>query len=399
MMTIVVDAEEKFGVADPRRRVKNLSTVGDAVSYIEKARADPRSSTVHGPTWPAIARNDTSDDRPPRVVVTGLGATTPLGGDVASTWAACWPAGPGSRSLTEDWVEHAAGAASLPGGGRPVRGAGRVAGPAARPVRPVRARRRPGGLGGRRRRRRGIDRERLGVVVATGIGGVTTLLAPTTCSRRRAPAGSADDRADADAERPGRAGRASTSAPAPGCTPRSAPAPPAPRRSRYGVDMIRSGRADVVVAGGTEAAIHPLPMAGFAAMQALSTRNDEPERASRPYDKGRDGFVLGEGAGVAGARGAEHAAARGATHLRRDRRRRHHLRRPPHGAAATRSGAARPGPCRWRSQRRRADRRRRRAHQRARHLHPGRRHRRGAAPSANALGDAADGVRHRPPSR
>jgi 3-oxoacyl-[acyl-carrier-protein] synthase II len=65
----------------------------------------------------------------------------------------------------------------------------------------------------------------------------------------------------------------------------------------YGAEMIRTGRADVVVAGGTEAAIHALPIAGFAAMQALSTRNDEPQLASRPYDTGRDGFVLGEGAG------------------------------------------------------------------------------------------------------
>jgi 3-oxoacyl-[acyl-carrier-protein] synthase II len=81
----------------------------------------------------------------------------------------------------------------------------------------------------------------------------------------------------------------------------------------YAVDMIRSGRADVVAAGGTEAAIHPLPLAGFAAMQALSTRNDEPERASRPYDKGRDGFVLGEGAGVLVLETLEHALARGAT--------------------------------------------------------------------------------------
>jgi 3-oxoacyl-[acyl-carrier-protein] synthase II len=79
------------------------------------------------------------------------------------------------------------------------------------------------------------------------------------------------------------------------------------------VDMIRSGRADVVAAGGTEAAIHVLPLAGFAAMQALSTRNDEPERASRPYDKGRDGFVLGEGAGVLVLETLEHARARGAT--------------------------------------------------------------------------------------
>jgi 3-oxoacyl-[acyl-carrier-protein] synthase II len=81
----------------------------------------------------------------------------------------------------------------------------------------------------------------------------------------------------------------------------------------YAVDMIRGGRADIVVAGGTEAAIHPLNMAAFAQMQALSTRNDEPERASRPYDKGRDGFVLGEGAGVLVLETLEHARARGAT--------------------------------------------------------------------------------------
>jgi 3-oxoacyl-[acyl-carrier-protein] synthase II len=77
--------------------------------------------------------------------------------------------------------------------------------------------------------------------------------------------------------------------------------------------MIRSGRADIAVAGGTEAAVHPLPISGFAAMQALSTRNDEPERASRPYDKGRDGFVLGEGAAVIVLEEYESAKARGAT--------------------------------------------------------------------------------------
>ena len=66
----------------------------------------------------------------------------------------------------------------------------------------------------------------------------------------------------------------------------------------YGIDMIRSGRADIVLAGGTEAAIMELNIGAFAAMRALSLRNDEPERASRPFDKGRDGFVLGEGAGM-----------------------------------------------------------------------------------------------------
>jgi 3-oxoacyl-[acyl-carrier-protein] synthase II len=79
-----------------------------------------------------------------------------------------------------------------------------------------------------------------------------------------------------------------------------------------GLDIIRSGRADVVVAGGTEAVIHPLPFAGFAAMRAMSTRNDEPEKASRPWDKGRDGFVFGEGAGAVVLERADHAAARGA---------------------------------------------------------------------------------------
>jgi len=80
----------------------------------------------------------------------------------------------------------------------------------------------------------------------------------------------------------------------------------------YGMEMIRSGRADVVVAGGTEAPIHPLHLAAFASMRALSLRNDEPERASRPYDKGRDGFVLGEGAGAVVLESAQHAARRGA---------------------------------------------------------------------------------------
>lgn len=80
----------------------------------------------------------------------------------------------------------------------------------------------------------------------------------------------------------------------------------------YGIEMIRCGRADVVVAGGTEAPIHPLNIAGFAAMRALSTRNYEPQRASRPFDKGRDGFVIAEGAGVVVLELARHAAARGA---------------------------------------------------------------------------------------
>ena len=83
----------------------------------------------------------------------------------------------------------------------------------------------------------------------------------------------------------------------------------------YAARMIQTGRADVVICGGTEAVIHPITMAGFAAMRALSTRNDDPTAASRPYDIDRDGFVMGEGAGVLVLESADFARSRGATIL------------------------------------------------------------------------------------
>src|ERR1019366_9402462 len=158
-----------------------------------------------------------------------------------------------------------------------------------------------------------VEPERLGVVVSSGIGGIaSTLVAYDTLKDKGwqrlspytvpmlMPNGSAGW---IGIELNARAGVHTTvSACASGA-----------EAIGYAIEMIRVGRADVVLAGGTEAAILPLNIAEFAAMRALSTRNDEPQRASRPFDKGRDGFLLGEGAGMVVLESEEHAARRGAT--------------------------------------------------------------------------------------
>jgi 3-oxoacyl-[acyl-carrier-protein] synthase II len=246
-----------------------------------------------------------------RVVVTGLGAITPLGADVPSTWDALKAGRSGVQQLTDDW------AAELPA---------RIAAWAAAD---------PATLIDRVQSRRldrceqfalvaareawahagspDVDPERLGVVVSSGIGGVASTISAYDTLKEKGwqrlspftvpmlmPNGAAGWIA---IELGARAGVHTTvSACASGA-----------EAIGYAMDMIRSGRADVVVAGGTEAAIMQLNIAAFAAMRALSTRNDEPERASRPFDKGRDGFVLGEGAGIVVLESEQHAARRGAT--------------------------------------------------------------------------------------
>ena len=98
-----------------------------------------------------------------------------------------------------------------------------------------------------------------------------------------------------------------------------------------------------MIAGGTEAVITPLAVAGFCAMRALSHRNDEPEKASRPWDADRDGFVMGEGAGIVILEELEHGARARRADLRRGRRLRHERRRLPHLGAASRRATARCG--------------------------------------------------------
>ncbi len=245
-----------------------------------------------------------------RVVVTGLGATTPLGGDVASTWAALIAGKSGVRLLTEDWREQL-----------PVHFAARVATEPADQMERVEMRRldrsEQFALVASREAWKDagspeLDKERLGVVIASGIGGVITLLDQFDNLKEKGARGVSPHTvpmlmpngpaANVGLELQAKAGVH---------TPVSACASGA-EAIGYALEMIRSNRADVIVSGGVEAAIHQLPMAGFAAMKALSTRNDAPERASRPYDADRDGFVLGEGGGILVLEEYEHAKARGA---------------------------------------------------------------------------------------
>ena len=245
-----------------------------------------------------------------RVVVTGLGATTPLGGDVATSWSALLAGTSGVRLLTEDWAQNI-----------PVHFAARVAIEPSEQMERVEIRRLDRSeqfalIASREAWKDAgspeMDKERLGVVIASGIGGVTTLLDQYDVLREKGPRlvsphtvpmlmpnGPA---ANVGLELQAKAGVH---------TPVSACASGA-EAIGYALDMIRNNRADVVVSGGVEAAIHELPMSAFAAMKALSTRNDDPARASRPYDLNRDGFVLGEGGGVLVLEEYEHARARGA---------------------------------------------------------------------------------------
>ena len=256
-----------------------------------------------------------SDGSPVEVVITGLGATTPLGGTVAETWAGLLAGRSGVTPLDTEWAQD-----------HPARIAARLAVEPTTVLERVEARRldrvqqaamvaareawadaKLGGAGAR-----GVDPERLAVAIGTGIGGALTMLGQDDVLEERGvrrvspltvPMLMPNGPAAAVGLEVGAQGGVHT--------PVSACASGA-EAIALGLDLIRAGRVDVVVAGGSESIVHPLPMAGFAQMRALSTRNDEPAAASRPFDKARDGFVLGEGAGILILERADHAAARGA---------------------------------------------------------------------------------------
>ncbi|MFZ9542558.1 MAG: beta-ketoacyl-ACP synthase II [Candidatus Nanopelagicaceae bacterium] len=245
-----------------------------------------------------------------RVVVTGLGATTPLGGDVPTTWAHLIAGKSGVRTLPEEITSQLNVAIGAPVAVEPSEVMDRVE------MRRLDRSEQFALIASREAWKDAgapeIAKERLGVVIASGIGGVITLLDSYDTLKTKGarlvsphtvpmlmPNGPA---ANVGLELGARAGVH---------TPVSACASGA-EAVGYALEMIRTNRADIIVAGGVEAAIHALPMAGFASMKALSTRNDAPEKASRPYDLNRDGFVLGEGGGVLVLEEYEHAKARGA---------------------------------------------------------------------------------------
>jgi 3-oxoacyl-[acyl-carrier-protein] synthase II len=249
-----------------------------------------------------------------RVVVTGLGTTNPVGGDVASTWDALVAGRSGVKHIEADWAEQL-----------PVKIAGVAAVDPSEVLERVKARRLDRSTqfaviaameawndSGLAAVQDDLDGDRLGVAVASGIGGVNTLLDNYDVLKEKGP------RRVSPLAVPmlmpnAPAANVSLLVGARGAvvTPVSACAS-GNEGIAHAVDMIRLGRADVVLAGGTEAAIHPLNISAFANMMALSKNAGDPTTVSRPWDTGRDGFVLGEGAGILVLESEEHARARGA---------------------------------------------------------------------------------------
>ncbi|MFD5449274.1 beta-ketoacyl-ACP synthase II [Streptomyces sp. NPDC003470] len=251
------------------------------------------------------------------VVVTGIGATTPLGGDAASTWEGLVAGRSGVKPLEQEWaadqaVRIAAPVAVDPSEVIPRPQARRLDRSAQFALVAAQEAWKDAGFTAKAGEDGAVDPDRLGAVIASGIGGVTTLLdqydvlkekgvrrvSPHTVPMLMPNGPSANVGLAVGA-------RAGVHTPVSACASGA-------EAIGYAIEMIRSGRADVVVAGGTEAAIHPLPIAAFGNMMAMSKNNDDPQGASRPWDIARDGFVLGEGAGVLVLESAEHAAERGA---------------------------------------------------------------------------------------
>ena len=246
------------------------------------------------------------------IVVTGIGTTNPLGGDAASTWSALLAGESGISTLEHDWVARHelpvtfAGQAKVAAVDVLERQEVMRLDPSAQ-FALISAREAWADAGSP-----DVDPERILVDYATGIGGLWTLLDGWDTLREKGPRRVLPmtipmlmPNAAAAAVSMGLGAKGGARTVVSACASGT-------ESIANAYEHLQWGLADVVVAGGTEAVIHPLPIAAFAAMQALSKRNDDPTKASRPYDTNRDGFVLGEGAATLVLETKEHALARGA---------------------------------------------------------------------------------------
>ncbi len=246
------------------------------------------------------------------IVVTGIGTTNPLGGDAASTWSALLAGESGISTLEHDWVARHelpvtfAGQAKVAAVNILERQEVKRLDPSAQ-FALISAREAWTDAGSP-----DVDPERILVDYATGIGGLWTLLDGWDTLREKGPRRVLPmtipmlmPNAAAAAVSMGLGAKGGARTVVSACASGT-------ESIANAYEHLQLGLADIVVAGGTEAVIHPLPIAAFAAMQALSKRNDDPQRASRPYDANRDGFVLGEGAATLVLETKEHALARGA---------------------------------------------------------------------------------------
>ena len=247
-----------------------------------------------------------------KIVVTGLGATTPLGGDVATTWRALLAGESGISTLNQEWVELHQLPVTFAGQAK-VNAKDILSVPETKRLDPasqfalIAAREAWSDAGAPE-----VKPERLAVEFATGIGGVWTLLDAydtlnTSGPRRVLPMTVPMLMANGPAAAIGMdiAARGGVRTAVSACASST-------EALANAFDRLQTGAIDIVVAGGCEAAIHPLPIAAFASMHALSRNNENPAGASRPYDTSRDGFVMGEGAGALVIETEEHALARGA---------------------------------------------------------------------------------------
>ncbi|WP_417562470.1 beta-ketoacyl-[acyl-carrier-protein] synthase family protein [Microbacterium sp.] len=247
-----------------------------------------------------------------RIVVTGIGASSPLGGTAPESWSALLNGVSGTHTLEHEWVEKYQLPVTFAAEGL-VRPETVLARPVAKRLDPasqfalVAAMEAWADAG-----EPDVDPERLGVDFATGIGGVWTLLDAWDTLREKGP------RRVMPMTVPmlmpnAAAGNLSLHFGARAFARTVASACASSTESIVNAfEHLRAGLADVVIAGGTESAIHPITMAAFSSMQALSRRNDDPEHASRPGSIDRDGFVMGEGAAALVLETEEHAKARGA---------------------------------------------------------------------------------------